>query len=226
MTITLEVIAVTIDDAIAAERGGADRIELIANVLEGGTTPSPGIIRSVKKAVSIPVYAMIRPHGGGFVYSELEVEAMVEDARLAREAGADGIVVGALQPDGSLDVETLRRVMEAAQLPVTFHRAFDTLTEERMFEVLDQLKGMGVERVLTSGGKPNSYEGRDVIARLVRHGGPGIMAGGGIVLEGLAELVAWTGIREVHVGSAAREGHRPTAPVTEANVRRIREILS
>lgn len=227
MSITLEVIAVTVDDAIAAERGGADRIELIANYLEGGTTATPGIIRSVKKAVSIPVYAMIRPHGGGFVYSELEVEAMVEDARLAREAGADGIVVGTLRPDGSLDLEALTRIMEAARLPVTFHRAIDTLPEDKMLTVFEQLKQIdGIERILTSGGKPNPYEGRDVIASLVQHGGLSIMAGGGIVPEGLAELVQFTGIREVHVGSAAREGNKATAPVSEANVRRIREILS
>lgn len=227
LSITLEVIAVTVDDAIAAERGGADRIELIANFLEGGTTATPGIIRSVKKAVSIPVYAMIRPHGGGFVYSELEVEAMVEDARLAREAGADGIVVGMLRPDGSLDMEALQRVIEAARLPVTFHRAFDTLPEDRMLAVLDQLKEIeGIERILTSGGKPNPYEGRDVLTRLVQHGGLSIMAGGGIVPDGLAELVQTTGIKEVHVGTAAREPNEATAPVSEANVRRIREILS
>src|SRR5690554_4879392 len=122
MSITLEVIAVTIDDAVAAQRGGADRIELISNFLEGGTTTPPGVIRSVKKAVSIPVYSMIRPHGGGFVYSELEIEAMALDARLAREAGADGIVVGSLLSNGKLHIEGLERVIEAAQLPVTFHR--------------------------------------------------------------------------------------------------------
>lgn len=227
VSITLEVIAVTIDDAIAAERGGADRIELIANFLEGGTTASAGVIRSVKKAVSIPVYAMIRPHGGGFVYSELEIDAMIEDARLAREAGADGIVVGTLRPDGKLDVEGLKRVIEAAQLPVTFHRAFDTLPEDEMLSVLDELKEIaGIERVLTSGGKENPYEGRQVIAKLVDHGGLSIMAGGGIVPGNLAELVRVTGLKDIHVGTAARKANDPTAPVSEANVRRIREILS
>ena len=217
----------TIEDAIAAERGGADRIELIANFLEGGTTASPGVIRSVKKAVSIPVYAMIRPRGGDFVYSELEIDAMVEDARLAKDAGADGIVVGLLQPDGSLDIQGLRRVIEAARLPVTFHRAFDMLSEDKMVAALDELKQVdGIERVLTSGGKASSSEGSEVRARLMQHGSLSIMAGGGIVPEGLADLVRTTGITEVHIGSAAREPMEPLAPVSEANVRRIREILS
>lgn len=222
----LEVIAVTVDDAVAAERGGADRIELIANFLEGGTTASPGIIRSVKRAVSIPVYAMIRPHGGGFVYSSLELDAMVEDARLAREAGADGIVVGTLRPDGSVDFEGLRRVLAAADLPATFHRAFDTLPTELMLNTLDQLAEIPhIERVLTSGGHPNPHAGSDVIKALVGRGRLSIMPGGGVVADTLAELVAKTGVREVHIGTAAREPHVATAPVYAAHVNRIRRIL-
>jgi copper homeostasis protein len=226
MGVTLEIVAVTIEDAVAAEKGGADRLELIANFLEGGTTPSPGIIRSVKRAVSIPVNAMIRPHGGGFVYSELEIQAMVEDAFLAREAGVDGVVVGALRPDGTIDAEALNRILEAGRLPATFHRAFDTLSPAAMPTALDELaKVPWVERVLTSGGHSSAYEGRNVIADLVSRNRISIMPGKGVGPDTLQQLVLETGVREVHVGSAARESHSPTSPVSERHVRRLREIL-
>lgn len=227
MSVLLEVIAVTIEDAIAAEAGGADRIELIANFLEGGTTPSPGIIRAVKRVVSIPVNVMIRPHGGGYVYSELEIAAMVADAVLAREAGADGIVVGALRPDGTVDIDALTRILEACRLPATFHRAFDTLKETDMPAALDELAALPwIKRVLTSGGQASAYEGRKVIAGLVGRNRISIMPGKGVVPETLPPLIAETGVREVHVGSAAREPHTPTAPVTERHVRRLRGILA
>jgi copper homeostasis protein len=226
LSITLEVIAVTIEDAVAAERGGADRLELIANFLEGGTTPSPGVIHSVKRAVSIPVNVMIRPHGSGFVYSELEIEAMVEDAVLARRAGADGVVVGTLRPDGTIDVDALARILEASGLSATFHRAFDTLSPEDMPAALDELAKVPlVKRVLTSGGHPSAYEGRKVITGLVGRNRVSVMPGKGVGSDNLPELVAQTGVREVHVGTAAREHHSPTSPVSEGHVRRLREIL-
>lgn len=223
---TLEVIAVTVADAIAAEQGGADRIELIDNYIEGGTSPTYGVIQAVKRAVSIPVYAMIRPHGGGFVYSKLELEAMETDARMAREAGADGIVVGTMQSDGNVDEKALRRVLEAAQLPATFHRAFDTLPVEEMPRVVDALARVPyVERILTSGGQPTAFEGRHVLAKLVASSPIEIMPGGDVMFETLEQLVRETGVRAVHVGLAARVEKSPTSPVSAERVRAIKEVL-
>ena len=194
--------------------------------LEGGTTPSAGVIRAVKKSVSIPIYVMIRPHGGGFVYSEREIEAMIDDAQLARDRGADGIVVGALRSDGSVDVETVLRVIEAAQLPVTFHRAFDTFNPAQMPHILRQIAELpSVERVLTSGGHANPFEGRHVIADLVRANSLSIMIGGGVVPDFLPQVITETGVKEVHVGVAAREPQTATSPVSVEKVRAIKQLL-
>ncbi|MGI6083494.1 MAG: copper homeostasis protein CutC [Limnochordia bacterium] len=227
MRIILEVIAVTVEDALAAERGGADRLELIANFLEGGTTPSPGVIRSVKRAVSIPVNVMLRPHGGGFVYSPLEVDAMIYDAALVRRAGADGIVVGALCSDGTIDTETITRIVDAARLPATFHRAFDMLPEATMPGAVRTLAELPwIERVLTSGGRESAYEGRKKIAELVRQQTLSIMPGKGVGHKNIKDLVLETGVREVHVGTAVRHFNKPTSPVCEEKVRRLKEILA
>lgn len=180
--ITLEVIAVNADDARAAQAGGAGRIELVADLAVGGVTPDVNVIRAVKQAVSIPVYVMIRPRGGGFVYDDREVATMVEQARMAVQAGADGLVLGALResapdrlvprvpPEDALeiDLEAVIRIVGAAQVPVAFHRAFDELEPEGMQRALEQLSMITfVERVLTSGGASNVEEGIDMLAELV-----------------------------------------------------------
>lgn len=227
MRIKLEVICVTVDDAIAAEKGGADRIELIANYLEGGTTPSAGIVKAVKEAVTIPVYVMIRPYGGGFVYTDREVEAMMVDARLAREMGADGIVTGILRADGGVDTEAVGRVVDAAGLPTTFHRAFDCLPAARMPQALRQLESIPlIERVLTSGGRPTAFEGRDMLRQLVKEKSRlMIMPGGNVMLESVQQLIRETGVQEVHVGLTARAEPTPTSPVSARRVQMIKEAV-
>src|SRR5690625_1739001 len=225
--LTIEVIAVTIEDAIAAEQGGADRIELIDNFTEGGTTPSVGVIHSVKQAVSIPVYTMVRPRGGNFVYSELEIEAMIEDARQAGLAGADGIVVGALRHDNTVDVDTVTRVAHAAKLPITFHRAFDNLPVEIMTDALEEISALPyVERVLTSGGHENPHDGYRVIRDLVQRNVLKIMPGGGIRTDTVQDIVKKTGVSDIHLGTAVRRHNDPLQPVDAQRISHVRAMFS
>jgi copper homeostasis protein len=190
----------SVASALAAERGGARRLELCDALFDGGTTPSAGMIAACKAAVSIPLFVMIRPRGGGFVYSDAERDVMQRDVVVARELGADGVVIGGLRRDGTVDLTLVRLLVEAADgLPVTFHRAFD-LTPS-LAESLAWLADAGVQRILTSGGAPTAADGATVLADLVRRAGSRVvvMAGGGVREENVRELVAVSGVREVHV---------------------------
>lgn len=199
-TILVEACVDSVASAVAAERGGAHRVELCAALADGGTTPSAGMIAACKGAVSIPVFVIVRPRGGGFSYSDAERDVMRRDVIAARELGADGIVTGGLCPDSTVDVALMRSMTDAARdRPVTFHRAFDFA--RALDEALEALVSSGVERVLTSGGAPTAIEGTSALASLVRQAGDRIvvMAGGGVREENVHELVAAAGIREVHV---------------------------
>jgi copper homeostasis protein len=189
----------TLEDALAAKRAGADRIELCANLGVGGITPSAGLIASVVQQVNHPVFVMIRPRGGDFVYAADEIDAMIEDIDRARPLGIAGIVTGALRPDGSVDVDSMRRLMSpAAGLPVTFHRAFDVVANRT--EALEQVIDIGASRVLTSGGAETASEGASAIAMLVDQAGEriSIIAGGTIRDHNVRDVIARTGVREVH----------------------------
>ena len=158
------------------------------------------MIAACKDAVSIPVFVMIRPRGGGFVYSEAERDVMRRDVVAARELGADGVVIGGLRPEGTVDLALVRSLIEAAQeLPITFHRAFD-LTPS-LAESLDSLADAGVRRVLSAGGASTAVDGATVLAELVRQAGSRlvVMAGGGVREENVRTLVSVSGVREVHV---------------------------
>jgi len=190
----------SVASSLAAERGGAHRLELCDALFDGGTTPSAGMIAACKAVVSIPVFVMIRPRGGGFVYSDEERDVMRRDVVVARELGADGIVIGGLRHDGTVDVALVRLLVDVAHaLPVTFHRAFDFTSD---FEAsLESLIDAGVQRVLTSGGAPTAAEGATVIASLVRQAGSRsiVIAGGGIREENVRSVVSLCGVKEVHV---------------------------
>ena len=189
----------TIEEALAAKRAGADRIELCANLAVGGTTPSAGSIASVVQQAGHPVFVMIRPRGGDFVYAADEIDAMIEDIDRARPLGIAGIVTGALRSDGSVDVESMRRLMSpAAGLPVTFHRAFDVVANRT--EALEQVIDLGASRVLTSGGAATALDGAVAIAMLVDQAGErlSIVAGGKIREQNARDVIARTGVREVH----------------------------
>lgn len=190
----------SVASSIAAERGGAHRLELCDALFDGGTTPSAGMIAACKAAVSIPVFVIIRPRGGGFVYSDAERDVMRRDIVVARELGADGVVIGGLRRDGSIDLDLVRCLVDTAdELPVTFHRAFDATPD--LEASLESLADRGVARILTAGGAATAAEGASALARLVRQAGTRlvVMAGGGVRDENVSKLLSLSGVREVHV---------------------------
>jgi copper homeostasis protein len=202
----------SVDSAIAAEAGGAGRVELCDNLVEGGTTPSLGAITLARESLAIPIHVIIRPRGGDFLYADREVETMLRDVDAAREAGVAGVVIGVLQPDGAIDDTITRRLVERARpLSVTFHRAFDLARDP--LEALDSLIALGVNRVLTSGQAPSAAEGVPLIADLVRRaaGRIGVLPGGGIRAGNAAALVAATGVTEIHVRAVAMRESGMTA---------------
>lgn len=199
--ITVEVCVDSIASAIAAERGGAHRVELCSSLMEGGVTPSAGMIAAVRGAVSIGLHVIIRPRGSDFCYSDDEFQVMRRDVMMAKQLGANGVAFGVLDLDGRVD---RRRTAELARLAtplaVTFHRAFDVSRD--LFESLEALPAAGVHRILTSGGRATAAEGAETLARLVATAAEKIviMAGGGIREQNVASLLARTGVREIHAG--------------------------
>ena len=201
----LEVCANSLTSALAAQEGGAIRVELCDNLDEGGTTPSYGQILIARKLLHIKLYALIRPRGGDFLYTDLEYEIMQADIRYCIDAGCDGIVIGILKGDGSVDKERCVEMVRTARqwgLGVTFHRAFDMCAD--MNQALEDIIEIGCERILTSGGKSSAIEGANTIRHLIERaaGRITIMPGGGINPNNVADLVHYTESKEVH--SSAR----------------------
>lgn len=224
----LEVIAVDAADAKAAEEGGADRIELVSAMSEGGLTPSYGVIEHVVSQVSIPVYVMIRPHSRSFRYSTDDIHAMTRDIRVARELGAAGIVIGALTEDAEVDLITLQLCMAEAQgLGVTFHRAIDVSASP--VAVLKAISTLGtVERVLTSGGKRAAPEAILELKQLQELGQALniiVMAGAGVTVDGIPTLVKQTGVTEIHMGSGVRYEGRFEQPIDPQMVAEAKKQL-
>jgi copper homeostasis protein len=200
--VVLEMCIDSVESAIGSQSGGADRVELCDNLLEGGTTPSAGTIALTRRHIDIALNVIIRPRGGDFCYSDVEFEVMKHDIETAKRLGANGVVIGLLRPDGAVDVErTCMLVQMARPLSVTFHRAFDVCRDP--FQALDDLMQLGIDRVLTSGQEPSVMEGIDLIAELVRRAGDRIiiMPGAGVTERNVAKVVAITGAKEVHVFS-------------------------
>jgi len=199
--VRIEVCVDSVASAQAAERGGAHRLELCSDLLEGGITPSAGLIEVVREQASIPLHIMIRPRAGDFCYDEQELEVMRRDIQLAKTLRAQGIVLGILDPAGKVDVPRTRQLVELARpLSVTFHRAFDMSSD--LLRALDDVCSTGAERLLSSGGEQTSLQGADTIASLVHatRGRISIMAGSGINPTNAAALIRRTGVREIHVG--------------------------
>ncbi|WP_109480733.1 copper homeostasis protein CutC [Paraburkholderia sp. C35] len=226
--VLLEVIATTVDDAIAAERGGADRLELVTAMGEGGLTPSIGMIEAVVAAVSIPVNVIVRPHSRSFVYSVDDFAVMLRDVRGAKNAGANAVVIGMLTASRRVDRDGLQRVVDAADgMPITFHRAFDEAAD--LLEALEVLLEFdAVTNVLTSGGKPSvldaAVEIRALMARAVGSHCT-VLAGAGFTVERVRDFVCATRVEAVHFGSGVRVGGAGLAPVSEQKVREVRGLL-
>ncbi len=199
--ILIEVCVDSVASACAVERGGAGRVELCSDLLEGGVTPSSGLIESLRKEVAIGLHVMIRPRGGDFCYDDEEFEVMRRDIVNAKQSGADGVVFGILNVDGQVDTQRTRQLIELSRpLSVTFHRAFDMSAD--LFRALEDVCSAGADRILTSGGQQTSVLGRETIARLVTLAGDRvvIMPGSGINEQNAAGLIQETGAREIHVG--------------------------
>ncbi|MGA2169452.1 MAG: copper homeostasis protein CutC [Terracidiphilus sp.] len=195
----LEVCVDSVESAIAAQRGGAKRIELCSDLLEGGITPGAGLIASVRRRVAIDLFVMIRPRGGDFCYTDLEFEVMREEIGHARHLGADGIVLGILDQQGRVDVARARQLVELARpLPVTFHRAIDMTPD--LPQALQDVLATGATRILTSGGAPDVARGIGAIAHMVQtaNGCIAIMPGGGITADNIVAIAESTGAKEFH----------------------------
>ena len=194
-------------EAVEAMSGGASRIELCEDLPCGGVTPGRANIEATLRAVNIPVNVLIRARGGDFVYSDDEIETMVNSVRMCRELGVNGVVVGALKMDGSVDMPTVRRLMaEAERLHVTFHRAFDECSDP--FKALEDIITLGCDRLLTAGHASNVNDGECTL-RTLNDRAAGriiILAGSGVRPSNIARLEASTGCREFHSSSHGIDG--------------------
>lgn len=213
-SVLVEICIDSIESALAAERGGAHRVELCSNLLEGGTTPSAGLIETVRRKVGISLHVIIRPRGGDFCYSDDEFDSMKRDVLTAKQLGADGIVFGILSEDGKVDSARTRSLARFARpLSSTFHRAFDMSVD--LNQALEDVIHAGVDRVLTSGGEQNAEDGMASIVRMltVAKDRIAVMVGGGIRETNVRQIIQGTGAREIH----ANMSHSVSSPMLYRN---------
>jgi copper homeostasis protein len=235
--VTVEICVSDVVSAIAAQEGGADRVELCDNLAVGGTTCSAGAIAETCRRLSIPVHVLIRPRAGDFVYSKPELAAMRHDIEVAKALGAAGIVLGVLTPDATIDHDQIAALAALARpLRLTFHKAFDQVRDP--LRALDTLIALGIDRVLTSGGRPTALEGVEALAALVdhAHGRLAVMAGGRLDAAGLACVIRQGKVDEVHLGSAVSEtisaamipmlGDGSDASWRRVDARRVAEVVT
>lgn len=200
--IKIEICAGSVTSALAAQKGGAHRVELCDNLKDGGTTPSYGMLLLARKNLSIKLFSIIRPRGGDFFYTDLEFEVMKADVKQCRELGCDGVVFGILKKDSNVDVKRCLELKQAAgNMETTFHRAFDRC--KNPFKALEEIIEMGFDRILTSGQEISAVKGASLISKLVEQakGRIVIMPGAGIRPENLQELIKLTGAQEYHTSA-------------------------
>ena len=195
----IEICVEGIDGLVAAQQAGADRAELCASLLEGGLTPSYGVVREAQRIATIPFHVIVRPRGGDFLYSELEFSSMLEDVKALRDMGVAGVVIGCLTPEGAIDEVRTKALVDAARpMTVTCHRAFDMTRDYR--EALEALIRTGVDRVLTSGQRDTAAEGSDILKQTVAlaDGRIVIMGCGALDADNIAQVRRATGVDEMH----------------------------
>ncbi|MFX3632574.1 MAG: copper homeostasis protein CutC [Candidatus Pristimantibacillus sp.] len=224
----LEVIATCMDDALTAEANGADRLELITAITEGGLTPGIGLIEQVVQAVSIPVFVMVRPHSRSFCYSKHDILTMAAETRAIAESGAAGIVLGALTSEGRIDERALETLLPLTNgLQVTYHRAFDELEDQ--IAGLRTLSGYSqITRILTSAGPGPAPEAMPAMRKLVEEAQGGsvkILAGSGLKPQGITTFIEQTGVKEVHFGSAVRYGNDALSPIDPIVLRALADSV-
>lgn len=202
--VLIEICVDNVESVLAASRGGADRIELCSALGLGGLSPSVSFLKYIRPLVDIKIYPMVRPRTGDFIYSNHEFEIMKNEIIEFKEAGADGIVFGILMADGEVDLNRTKELVDLAYpLDVTFHRAFDMTKDP--FNSLEQLKALGVNRVLTSGLKNTAIEGIELISLLSEENrGVTIMPGSGINLENIKDILGIDGVKEIHLSAKKR----------------------
>lgn len=199
-TSLLEVCVDSVASAIAAKNGGAERVELCSNLIIGGTSPSEILFKQVKENTSLKIRTLIRPRFGDFCYDKWEFESIREEVKLFKSLGADGVVIGILKPDGTLNMEQMKILMEdAGDMGVTLHRAFDVSANP--FETLEQCMELGIDTILTSGQQASAWEGRKLLKELNTKsaGKITILAGAGINAEQIKKLIPETGIMAYHM---------------------------
>ena len=187
----------SVESALQAEKGGADRLELCSNLVIGGTTPTLALFRQIREHTNIPIHVLLRPRFGDFLYTDQELGIIAKEIDMFREAGAEGIVIGCLKPDGNLDLEAMRSLIDhSGQMKITLHRAFDMCVNP--FQTLELAKSLGIHAILTSGCQPSCLEGIDLIRQLDEkaEGRIAIMAGAGIQENSAKILKEQTKIRE------------------------------
>ena len=196
----LECATDSVESALAAAAGGADRLELCANLIIGGTTPTMALFDEVRSLSQIPLYILIRPRFGDFLYTDYEANVICREIEMFQKAGAEGVVIGSLNKDGSLNAEHMKRFIDSAKdMSVTLHRAFDMCADP--FETLKQAKELGVNTILTSGQAPSSLEGIDLYEKLIEkaNGEISILAGGGIKASTIEKLLKQTSLTAFHM---------------------------
>ena len=195
----LEVCVDSVESAVNAEAGGADRIELCGDLIVGGITPSLALFERIREKITIPIHVLLRPRFGDFLYSEEEMEVLSRQAKMFSEAGADNLVIGCLTPDGRLDLEAMNRIVDAAgNTPVNLHRAFDMCRD--LDEALEDAKKLGVVSILTSGGYASALEGIEVLDRLKKNAGEiDIMAGAGMNAKNIKHMMANSSLTAYHM---------------------------
>lgn len=227
--ILFELCAETLEAARAGESGGADRVELCSNLSSGGVTPVPELLAADLRSFTIPVHILIRPRLGSFAFSAEEYQLMCRQIEQAKQAGASGVAVGVLLPDGRVDVERTRALVQLARpLTATFHRAFDETPD--LAEALEGVIQTGADYLLTSGGAPDVLRGAEFIATLLQQSASRIhiVAGGGLRLASLSQVVQRSGVYSLH-GSLTHENGAVSPPAhyqkLEAAVRRAIQLL-